>query len=157
MKEHEDYWLRQFEKPPAAVDLPTDHRRPAVKTFDGAVRQLAIDESLTTQATRLASSRGYTPFMLLLAVYAVLLHRLSGRETIVVGCTSAGRPMEGGERLVGYCAHLLPIVSTVSGSPANVPFSEHLRRVRGTLLGCVSTSGLSVRAIAEQTTSEARH
>jgi iturin family lipopeptide synthetase A len=134
MNEHENYWLRQFEKPPAAADLPTDHPRPAVKTFNGAVRQLAIDKSLTVQMTKLAGSRGYTPFMLLLAVYAALLHRLTGRETIVVGCPCAGRPMDGGDNLVGYCAHLLPIVSTISGSSAGMPFSEHLRRVRGTLL-----------------------
>ena len=134
MQEHENYWLRQFENPPAPADLPTNHPRPAVKTFNGAVRQLAIDKSLTSRVTKLANSHGYTPFMLLLAVYAALLHRLTGRETIVVGCPCAGRPMEGGESLVGYCAHLLPIVSTISGSPSGMPFSEHLRRVRGTLL-----------------------
>jgi len=134
MKEHENYWLRQFENPPAAADLPTDHPRPAVKTFNGALRQLAIDKSLTDRMTKLAGSRGYTPFMLLLAAYTVLLHRLTGRETIVVGCPCAGRPMEGGASLVGYCAHLLPIVSTISASPARMPFSEHLRRVRSTLL-----------------------
>lgn len=134
MKEHENYWLRQFEKLPAAADLPTDRPRPAVKTFDGAIRQLAIDKTLTTRLTKLAGSRGYTPFMLLLAVYTVLLHRLTGRETVVVGCPYAGRAMEGGDSLVGYCAHLLPIVSTITGSPAGMPFSEHLRRVRSTLL-----------------------
>lgn len=134
MKEHEDYWLRQFENPPAPVNLPTDYPRPAVKTFNGALRQLSLDKSLIGRATKLANSHGYTPFMLLLAVYAVLLHRLTGQETIVVGCPCAGRPMEGGDTLVGYCAHLLPIVSVISPSPAGMPFSEHLRRVRGTLL-----------------------
>jgi iturin family lipopeptide synthetase A len=134
MGEHENYWLRQFEKPPAPADLPTDYPRPAVKTFNGAVRQLALDKSLTGRATKLANSNGYTPFMLLLAVYAVLLHRLTGRETLVVGCPCAGRPLEGGDSLVGYCAHLLPVVSTISRAPAGTPFSEHLRRVRGTLL-----------------------
>ncbi|HWW74150.1 MAG TPA: condensation domain-containing protein, partial [Pyrinomonadaceae bacterium] len=132
MKEHEDYWLRQFETPPAASDLPADRPRPAVKTFNGAVRQLALDKSLMSRATRLAGSRGHTPFMLLLAVYTLLLHRLTGSETVVVGCPCAGRPMEGGDSLVGYCAHLLPVVSNVS--PAGTPFVEHLRRVRGTLL-----------------------
>ena len=134
MKEHENYWLRQFEMPPAPADLPTDYPRPAVKTFNGAVRQLTLDKSLTGRATKLANSHGYTPFMLLLAVYAVLLHRLTGRETVVVGCPCAGRPMEGGDSLVGYCAHLLPVVSTIPRPPAAVPFSEYLRRVRGTLL-----------------------
>ena len=134
MKEHEDYWLRQFETPPAAADLPADRPRPSVKTFNGAVRQLALDKSLISRATKLAGSRGYTPFMLLLAVYTLLLHRLTGQETVVVGCPCAGRPMEGGDSLVGYCAHLLPVVSNVSVSPAGTPFGEHLRRVRGTLL-----------------------
>jgi iturin family lipopeptide synthetase A len=134
MREHEGYWLRQFVTPPAAADLPTDRPRPAVKTFNGAVRQLALDKSLVGRATKLAGSRGHTPFMLLLAVYTLLLHRLTGSETVVVGCPCAGRPMEGGDSLVGYCAHLLPVVSNIPASPAGTPFTEHLRRVRGTLL-----------------------
>jgi amino acid adenylation domain-containing protein len=135
MKAHEDYWLRQCEKPPAAADLPTDRHRPAVKTFNGAVRHLEIDKSLADCATKLARSRGCTLFMLFLAVYDVLLHRLSGQETVVVGCPSAGRGQERGDSVVGYCAHLLPIISTVPMSPSSrLTFAEHLRRVRGTLL-----------------------
>nr|AEH26540.1 amino acid adenylation domain protein [uncultured Acidobacteria bacterium C5] len=135
MKAHEEYWLRQCTEPPAPADVPADRPRPAVKTFNGAVRQLEIDKALVSRATKLAGSRGYTPFMLLLAVYDLLLHRLSGQERIVVGCPSAGRGLERGDSVVGYCAHLLPIITTVpASSSSRLTFAEHLRRVRGTLL-----------------------
>lgn len=135
MAEHEAFWMRQFEVPVPPLEWPTDRPRPAVKTFNGAVRRLEIDKSLTDRAAKLAESSGVTQFMLLLAVYEVLLHRLSGQERIVVGCPSAGRGMEGGNSLVGYCAHLLPVVSYVSKSnTGGLHFDEHLRHVRGALL-----------------------
>ena len=135
MRAHEDYWLRQFAELPAPADLPSARPRPAVKTYNGAVRHRALDAALTARATKLASARGHTPFMLLLAVYEVLLHRLSGQNTLVVGCPCAGRGLERGDSLVGYCAHLLPIVSALPASPVGpLPFSGHLRQTRATLL-----------------------
>ncbi len=133
MKAHEAYWLAQLAGRPSPGEIPADRPRPAVRTFNGSVKRLTIDGSLMARATKLAGSRGITPFMLLLGVYQLLLHRLSGQETIVVGCPSAGRAPERSDTLVGYCAHLLPIVSTVSAS-ARLSASEHLRNTRGTLL-----------------------
>lgn len=133
MKAHEAYWIRQLSGHPQPGEIPADRSRPAVRTFNGAVRRLEVDASLMTRVTKLASARGFTPFMLLLGVYQLLLHRLSGQETIVVGCPSAGRAPERSETLVGYCAHLLPIVSTVP-TAGRLSASEHLRQVRSTLL-----------------------
>jgi iturin family lipopeptide synthetase A len=133
MKGHEAYWLAQLAGTPLPGDIPADRPRPAVRSFNGSVRRLTVDASLMTRATKLAGSRGYTPFMLLLGVFQLLLHRLSGQDTIVVGCPSAGRAPERSDTLVGYCAHLLPVVSTVRAS-GRLTASEHLRQVRGTLL-----------------------
>ena len=133
MKEHERYWLAQMAGSPSPGEIPADRPRPAVRTFNGSVRRLTIDASLMARATKLAGARGYTPFMLLLGVYQLLLHRLSGQDTIVVGCPSSGRAPERSDTLVGYCAHLLPVVSTVPAS-GRLTVSEHLRQVRGTLL-----------------------
>ena len=133
MKAHEAYWIQQLARPLAPGDVPSDRPRPAVKTFAGAVRRITMDAALVERATKMAGARGYTPFMLLLAVYQLLLHRLSGDDTIVVGCPSAGRGLDRGDTVVGYCAHLLPIVSTLPASE-RVTVGEHLRRVRSTLL-----------------------
>ncbi|MBM3807743.1 MAG: amino acid adenylation domain-containing protein [Acidimicrobiia bacterium] len=133
MQAHEAYWLAQLKGQPAPGDIPADRPRPAVRTFNGSVRRRTIEASLMARATKLAGSRGFTPFMLLLGVYQLLLHRLSGQETIVVGCPSAGRAPERSDTLVGYCAHLLPMVSTIPGA-GRLTALEHLRQTRGTLL-----------------------
>lgn len=133
MKTHEAYWLGRLASLPSPGDIPADRPRPAVRTFNGGVRRRTIDPSLMTRATKQAGAKGYTPFMLLLGVCQLLLHRLSGHDTIVVGCPSAGRAAERSDTLVGYCAHLLPVVSAVPAS-GRLTVSEHLRQVRGTVL-----------------------
>ncbi|MDP3718283.1 MAG: amino acid adenylation domain-containing protein [Acidobacteriota bacterium] len=135
MRAHEAFWVGQMTPLPPPADLPTDRPRPAVKTFRGAVRHLAIDEALVSRAARCAGAQGSTVFMLLLAVFQVLLHRVSGQDAMVVGCPSSGRGLDRGEAVVGYCAHLLPIVSTIPATGSSrLSFSGHLRRLRGTLL-----------------------
>jgi natural product biosynthesis luciferase-like monooxygenase protein/amino acid adenylation domain-containing protein len=132
MQAHEAYWRDQLASLPSPGDVPADRPRPAVKTFNGGIRRITIDAALVARATKLAGARGYTPFMLLLGIYQLLLHRLSGQARILVGCPSAGRGIERGDTVVGYCAHLLPIVSEMPDGPLSV--QEYLRRSRATLL-----------------------
>ncbi|MBD9358030.1 non-ribosomal peptide synthetase/type I polyketide synthase [Methylomonas albis] len=131
MAEHERYWLQQFATPLPALDLPADRQRPSVKTYNGARASSTIEASLLQALKNLGSQQGCTLYMVLLAAYSVLLHRLSGQQRLVIGAPYTGRGLEGGNALVGYCVHLLPIVSEIN--PAS-RFDQHLLQIRNTLL-----------------------
>ena len=81
---------RQLAVAPAGLDLPTDFPRQAVPTFAGAVRAAQLGAELTAELRRFCRREGVTPFMLLLAVFDVLLARWSG-QGVHVGSPGAHR------------------------------------------------------------------
>jgi amino acid adenylation domain-containing protein len=70
--------------------------------------------------------------MALLAVYVVLLHRLSGQDDIVVGVPTTARDRPETESLIGYFVNTLPVRIRLDGDPE---FIDVLKRVRDACLG----------------------
>ena len=131
MVRHEAYWLQQFAGPLPNLELHSDRPRPAVQTYHGARAWLEIEPRLWQTLRKVGSAHGSTLYMVLLAVYAVLLHRLSGQDRVIIGAPYTGRGLEGSHALVGYCIHLLPIDCRLD---EQMRFSDYLRRIRSTLL-----------------------
>jgi amino acid adenylation domain-containing protein len=104
--------------PPAGLDLPTDFPRQAVQTISGAVRAAQLGTEPTADLRRFCRREGVTPFMLLLAVFDVLLARWSGQEDVLVGSPGAHRDVLA--------------LRTDLGDVAS--FRELLRHVRDTVL-----------------------
>ncbi|HEY4088947.1 MAG TPA: aminotransferase class III-fold pyridoxal phosphate-dependent enzyme, partial [Bryobacteraceae bacterium] len=123
----ETYWLAKFEGQTPVLDLPTDRPRPSLRTYGGHRETLRLDANLTGRLRTLSREQGSTLFMTLLSAYTLLLHRLSSQDELVVGVPVAGRGLEGSERLVGYCAHVLPLRSRLVGQPAWTDFLGTLK------------------------------
>ncbi|HEY0384648.1 MAG TPA: aminotransferase class III-fold pyridoxal phosphate-dependent enzyme, partial [Pyrinomonadaceae bacterium] len=129
LKRMEAYWREQFSGPVPVLSLAA--ARPPVKTYRGSSVSLKIDADLTARLKTYSRRSGCTLFMTLFACYTTLLHRLTGQQEIVVGIPVSGRFIEGSQYLVGYCTHLLAVVSRLTESAT---FDEHLRSSRGHLL-----------------------
>ncbi|MHA7627475.1 amino acid adenylation domain-containing protein [Corallococcus sp. M7] len=125
------YWHKQLDGVPDVLELPTDHARPAVRTFRGAARTFRLDADLTRRLRALAREEGTTLFSLLLAAWQVLLARHAGQERFAVGSPAAGRTRSGLEDVVGYHVNPVALVADLSGDPS---FRAHLGRVRRTVL-----------------------
>ncbi|GMK38339.1 hypothetical protein PCCS19_13930 [Paenibacillus sp. CCS19] len=91
------------------LELPHDHERPAVMERAGVRYDLIIDHEQTAGIQRLARRTETTPFMVLLAAYAVWLMRLSGQQDVVIGAPMAGRTVSGTERMAGLFVNSVPI------------------------------------------------
>jgi amino acid adenylation domain-containing protein len=127
--EQELAWWRARLEGVATLALPTDRPRPPVRRFRGATLPLAFPAALARRVEALARAEGATPFMALLAAYAVLLARWSGTDDVVVGSPAAGRVPEETEGLIGVFVNALALRADLSGDPS---FREALRRVRET-------------------------
>ncbi|RAM49068.1 MAG: non-ribosomal peptide synthetase [Hapalosiphonaceae cyanobacterium JJU2] len=125
------YWQNQLADAPALLELPTDHLRPAVQSFQGNKQSLILPKSLTKSLKILSQQEGVTLFMTLLAAFKVLLFRYTGKRDIIIGYPSAGRNQYEIEKLIGCFIDVLVLRTDLSG---NVSFRELLYRIRkGTL------------------------
>ncbi|MER6629719.1 amino acid adenylation domain-containing protein [Streptomyces sp. NPDC000987] len=126
------YWRKHLDGVPSALDLPTDRPRPAVQGFNGGSVPVELPAPLMRELGALAGRHGATPYMALLAVLQILLHRHSGQHDIVVGVPVAQRDRTELEPLIGYFVNTLAIRTDLGGNPS---FSTVLARVRDACLG----------------------
>jgi amino acid adenylation domain-containing protein len=102
------YW-RAALKGSSVLDLPTDRPRPPERDARGAVRTFTVPARLTERVEALARSVGATTHQTLLAAYASLLSRFTGRPDVVVGVPVAGRNRPEVAQTVGFFVNTLPV------------------------------------------------
>jgi hypothetical protein len=124
-----EYWKKQLSGAAAIPELPTDLPRPSMQTYHGSQHYLFFDKELLEALSRRTN---VTLFMLLLAVFKVLLYCLTGHPDIVVGTPVNNRQRIELEGLIGLFLNTLVLRTDLSGNP---PFEELLARVREVVLG----------------------
>jgi len=151
LAEQIESWRTRLAGAPQALELPTDRPRPAAQTFRGAVRSLALPPAAAVALRELCRQEGATPFMVLLAAWAVLLGRHAGQDDVLVGSPIAGRNRREIEGLIGFFVNTLVLRSDLAGDP---PFRELLHRVRGTALDAYAHQDLPFERIVEELAAE---
>jgi hypothetical protein len=140
------YWKERLGDGPPAVDLRTDHPRPARQAFAGAVVWFRVPAPLALELVRLGRAEGATPFMTLLAGFKGLLFAETGQDDILVGSPAAMRTLPELERVVGLFANTLVYRTSVAGAPT---FRELVRRVRETAVGVYAHQDLPFERIVQ--------
>jgi polyketide synthase PksJ len=134
INKQKEYWLNQFKDNIPVLDLPTDFPRPDIQSFAGDTVSVFMDEVLTTKTKEFAKKNEVTLYMILLAVYYVILYRYSGykeQEDIVIGSLSLGRSHAELERVIGMFVNTLPIRNYPT---ANKTFADFLAEVKTSAL-----------------------
>ncbi|MER7344919.1 amino acid adenylation domain-containing protein [Streptomyces aurantiacus] len=141
------HWAERLGDAPAVLELPTDRPRPAVQTFRGELVELALPPSV--EDAMAAACRRYrcTRFGTLLAAFAVLLHRLTGSDDLVIGTVDAGRNRVELERLIGLFTSTLALRVPVRGTE---PFSELLGTVRSLVAEAQSNADVPFARLVER-------
>ncbi|MGH9370512.1 MAG: amino acid adenylation domain-containing protein, partial [Vicinamibacterales bacterium] len=124
---------------PSVFDLPWDHPRPAVPSFDGATVSFDIPQALTDGLIEFGRQREVTLFTTLLTAFTALLARLSGSKDIVIGTPSAGRSHTEIENLIGFFVNTLVLRTDLTGDPT---LEELLHRVERSMLDAFDSQDL---------------
>ncbi|MDH3977782.1 MAG: amino acid adenylation domain-containing protein, partial [Gammaproteobacteria bacterium] len=125
------FWREALKGVPAESTLSPDFSRPTRQSFNGSRHAHVLPEALATDLTRLAQSESCTLFMLLFAVFNVLIFRYTGQDDLCIGSPIAGRRRSELEGLVGLFVNTLVLRTDLSGDPC---FTELLAQVRKTAL-----------------------
>ncbi|MCP5107781.1 MAG: amino acid adenylation domain-containing protein, partial [bacterium] len=123
----EAYWLDEFSGEIPVLELPTDFVRPVPRSFEGDTQSFTLPPETAVRLKRLAVSEGATLYMVLLALFNVLLARLGGREEIVVGTPVTGRNHTDSEHMIGMFVNTLPLKNNPSGGKS---FKTFLKEVK---------------------------
>ncbi|MEM7198647.1 MAG: amino acid adenylation domain-containing protein [Planctomycetota bacterium] len=127
------WWIERLSGAPAATALPLDRPRRATPSAAGDVVRFGLDRETTAALRRLASEHdGTTLFMVLLAGFSALLHRLSGDTDLCLGTAIAGRNRPETEPLIGLFMNTLVLRVDASGRPT---FRTLVERARATAVG----------------------
>lgn len=121
------YWQTRLAGLPQVHSLHLDHARPAVQSFAGGVHTIEVDRTVLRSLRDLAQSTKTTLFMVLHAVFTVLLRRHSDSGDIVVGTPMANRMQRELEPLVGFFANTLVLRVQCELSRT---FLDHLQQVK---------------------------
>src|SRR5215213_8176246 len=147
LAEQLDYWREQLSGAPAVLELPTDHVRPAVKSYRGARERVELSVDLTAAVKALSREQGVTLFMVLLAAFKVLLWRYAGQADVVVGTPIANRRQSEIEGLIGFFVNTLALRTNISG---NESFTDLLKRVREVCLGAYQHQDVPFEMVVEE-------
>ncbi|WP_349409514.1 amino acid adenylation domain-containing protein [Pseudalkalibacillus sp. SCS-8] len=106
--------------------LPVDFPRDKQEIVESNVVEFSLPSELHEQLTVLTKKFKCTISVLLTAIYAVLLHKYSNRNDIIVGCVSAGRQYPNVKQIVGMFTNTLPIRYSID---KELEFNEFLYSV----------------------------
>ncbi len=105
------------------LEIPTDRPRPVIQSYTGASRSLSLDGS---GVLALATGRGATLHMLLVAAFQALLHRYAQQDEVLLGSPAAGRA-PGLEDVAGYFVNPLVLRASFADDPAFIPLLARVR------------------------------
>ncbi len=129
IKVQEDFWLKEFYGEVPLLNLPMDYPRPAVQCFAGNTLSFEIPASINRGLKNLAEDQGVTMYMVLMALFTILLYKLSSQEDIVVGTPAAGRRHADVQHIIGMFVNTLALRFKPR---AAMPVRTFLKQVKAT-------------------------
>ena len=140
------YWRRQLDGIPTLLALPTDRPRPRAISHRGGLHHLRLPAELTAALQGLARRHGVTLYMLLLAAFQLLLHRVTGQRDVVVGTPMTHRIRPELRGMIAYLANTLAMRARFTD---DCTFAELLRRVRTTATAAYAHSDVPFEQVVQ--------
>ncbi|MEU8652144.1 amino acid adenylation domain-containing protein, partial [Streptomyces sp. NPDC048737] len=129
------------------LELPTDRVRPPVRSSRGASVEFEVPGDVLQGLRYLARAEDCTLFMVLLALFQVLLSRYSGQSDVAVGVPIAGRNRAETEGLIGFFVNTLVMRADLSGEPT---VREVLARTRDRALEAYGNQDVPFERLVEE-------
>ncbi|MET8798296.1 non-ribosomal peptide synthase/polyketide synthase [Nocardia sp. NPDC004568] len=141
-----EYWRTALAGLPDELNLPADRPRPSVQSFAGGTVAFPIDAEVHAALTRLAAEHNATVFMVVHAVLALFLARMSGTDDVAVGTPVAGRGEAELDDVVGMFVNMLVLRSQIR---SELSFGELLAATRETDLQAFANADVPFERLVE--------
>ncbi len=147
LNESREYWSSQLDGEIPVLELPTDHARPALQSFRGAMHRFTLPKSLSDSLHQLAKRQHVSFFTTILAGFTALLRRYSSQEDFVLGTVTSGRKHSELESMLGCFQNPLALRLKLAGDPS---FRELLAHTREVTLSALSHDNAPFERLVEE-------
>jgi len=144
------YWRERLAGDPPVLELPADRPRELARSPRAGRFEMRLPSALAAALTEEARRRESTRFIVLLAGFAALLHRVTGvtgESDLVVGSPIANRTLRETEGLIGFFVNTLALRLRVAGG---LSFADLLEQARETALGAYAHQDLPFEKLIEE-------
>lgn len=128
ISKHLAYWRESLSGYEGSLELPSDHLRRADSGKSSASFVQHYDNGFSQELDRFSHKHNATLFMTLLAGFALLAQRYTGKDDICIGTTTSGRPLPELEGLIGFFINILPLRIKVDRNLSVCEFMALIRR-----------------------------
>ncbi len=139
-----EWWHKELADSPSDLPLPYDFPRPARMSYRGGTILARFSKEQAQALTALGHQANTTLFMALFAAYAVLLHRHTGSEDILVGLPVRGRQLPELENLIGSFTNTIVLRARPRGEDS---FLDFLKQTRDRALDAFSNEQLPLEML----------
>lgn len=146
MRDQLEYWKTCLAGSPPLLELPTDHKRPALAGSHGEAVPIRLDAELTSRLRLLGQRHGATLYMTMLAGFVALLHRWSGQPDVSVGAPVDNRADLRLKQTIGYFLNTVVVRARIGASDT---FTDLLRNVRDGALGALRNQDVPFDQVIE--------
>ncbi|MCU0285930.1 MAG: amino acid adenylation domain-containing protein, partial [Acidobacteria bacterium] len=147
IREQGKYWKKEYEGEIPVLALHNDYARPIVQVFEGDRITFEINSEISGTLKALVLELQATLYIVLLALYTILLSRLTGQEDIVIGSPVAGRRHPDLEKIIGMFVNTLALRNYPSGEKT---FKGFLAEVRERTLEAFENQEFQYEDLVEQ-------
>ncbi|WP_430408772.1 amino acid adenylation domain-containing protein [Kordia sp.] len=126
-KIHEAYWLHHLAGELPVLDLPTNTKRPLVKSYEGNGVETYISKETTEKLKTFSKEQGGSLFISLLAVWNLLLQKYSSSTDIIIGTSVAGRDDIALENQIGFYVNTLALRNEIQGDDSFITCYEKIK------------------------------
>jgi amino acid adenylation domain-containing protein len=127
------YWIEQFQDAIPILELPTQFKRPHLKSFSGGVLQHQLSSETTAKLLAFVSAKGGTLFMGLMAGLKALLFRYTAQDDLIVGSPVSGRDHPDLENQIGFYINTLAFRTRFKSEEST--FASLFNLVKANVLG----------------------
>ncbi|MEM9271763.1 MAG: amino acid adenylation domain-containing protein [Cyanobacteria bacterium P01_F01_bin.143] len=142
-----NYWQEQLADAPAISSFPTDYPRKSQASYQSAAYNFQLNDRVTQNLKQISRSNSGTLFITLFAALALLMHRYTDNDDLVIGTPIANRDRAELEGLIGFFANTLALRINLADNPS---FTELLTRAREIALGAYSHQTLPFEQLIDK-------
>lgn len=142
-----DYWKTKLGGEIPTLDLPTDYPQPPRPSYKGTSYRSQFSEDLSKRVLDLSKTLETTPYVLLLSVYYLLLHKYSGQKDILVGSPISHRINKALENIIGFFDETIVLRTTVI---PEITFADFVKKVRETTLEAFANKDVPFEVLVKE-------